>query len=69
MKKMMETTVATIKYSLTVEVDDNQVFTSEYLSEESLLEEGLRKAQHQIDDYLVSAAEMQKILNEDEEDD
>jgi hypothetical protein len=37
-----------VKYELIVTVNDEQVFSSEFLSEESLQESGLRKAAHAI---------------------
>jgi hypothetical protein len=58
----------TTKYILTIEVDDTQIFSGEYLSEESLLEEGLRKANHQIEEFKQMNDELQAILDEAEED-
>ena len=60
--------IMTTKYFLIVEVDDTQVFSGEYLSEESLLEEGLRKADHQVKEFKEMNDELQAILDEADED-
>ncbi len=58
----------TTKYFLIVEVDDTPVFSGEYLSEESLLEEGLRKADHQVQEFKDMNDELQAILEEADQD-